>query len=78
MAERPRQKTLPRPGMKQADAPEEEPGPSGAGLQAKPRDAASEAEIVVEDAPSEPEHNYNAPENQPAGAAAKALGSLEA
>ena len=39
---------------------------------------ASEAEIVVEDAPSEPQHNYNAPENQPAGAAAKALGSLEA
>ena len=72
--ERPRCTTLPPPGTQQVPLPEEEAGPSGAG----PSDAASEADVVVEDAPSEPDHDYNAPENQPPAVKDKALGTLEA
>ena len=46
----------------------------------EPSGAASEADVVLEDAPAEPEHDYNAPENQPPSVAAnrdKALDALE-
>jgi len=72
----PRQKTLPKPwGKTQVPVSQEEAGPSGAG----PSDAANEADAVVEDAPSAPEHDYNAPKNhQPRAVKDTALGTLEA